>query len=138
MLPNPTSGSGTGFNHPIRNLLTAAGLGLAINKSFNDGTSRVSEKVDLTMHCILVLSLKIPPPCNIRGSFPFMFIAVHAHRAPCDLLSSRFFFFTILSSSELGSELIPNNGTEEKQQLTRSTQYYSKKSTTDKNHSLVP
>ena len=45
--------------------------------------------------------LSIPPPCKIRGSLPFIFAAVQAHRAPWDVRSSVFFFFTILSNEKL-------------------------------------
>ena len=65
--------------------LEEAHLGLVISKSLSAGTNRVSENVLFTIHWILALSLKIPPPCNIRGSFPFILVRVHAQRAPCDL-----------------------------------------------------
>lgn len=42
-------------NQPRRNRDTEAGLGLDINKSFNAGTRRVSEKVDLILQRIRVL-----------------------------------------------------------------------------------
>jgi hypothetical protein len=42
-------------NQPRRKRDTEAGLGLDINKSFNAGTRRVSEKVDLILQRIRVL-----------------------------------------------------------------------------------
>ena len=69
----------------MRNRLTAAGLGLAINKSLRAGTRRVSEKVDFTMHCIRARVVSLPPPKRICGILAVMSRAVHAQSAPWDL-----------------------------------------------------
>ena len=107
------SSSSIGFNQPIRNRETAAGLGLAIRRSFNAGTNRVSEKVDFTLHRIrdLYPNWLSASPCKIVANFSFISWEVHMQSAPCDRRSSTFFFVTRRSSLEmLGSELIPSKG----------------------------
>lgn len=72
---------------PIRNLDTAAGLGLAISRSFNAGTNRVSENVDLTLQQMRVRNdrLSSASPYRTLGRLLSMSVAVHMHRAPWDL-----------------------------------------------------
>ena len=77
----------TSFSHPMRNRLTAAGLGLAMSISFSAGTRRVSEKVDLTMHCIRARVVSFPPPKRTWGTLVFMSRAVIAQSAPWDLFA---------------------------------------------------
>jgi hypothetical protein len=77
-------GSSSWLSHPSRNRETAAGLGLEINRSFRAGTSRVSEKVDLTLQRILARRdrLSSSSPWTIRGSLSSRSNAVHMHNAP--------------------------------------------------------
>lgn len=108
-----------------------------LNKTNYLRTNLVSENVDFTTHWILARVLSLPPPNKTCGIFSFISSAVIAQSAPCDLLSSPFFFFTslyisvsavcfvrkwhriytkwkhtytYLSSSFIGSEFIPSNG----------------------------
>ncbi len=94
-LRGPLGSKSTSFNHPMRNRLTAAGLGLAMSKSLRAGTRRVSEKVDLTMHRILERVVSFPPPKRTWGTFSFMSRAVIAQSAPWDLEWGKGFVFKI-------------------------------------------